>query len=300
MNIAIVGGAGFIGRHTAYELTEHGHNVTIFDKAEGVDALNMDKLYYAFKRSMPFDAVYMFAAVSDSKENLTDIQHAVNTNIMCLTNTLKVCESLKIPRIIFSSTVWVYSVSQFEYTTEETILPITESDHIYTTCKLACESIVRNYCAVREIDYTILRYGIAYGPDCHPDTILSKFITNALTDKELVITGNGDTFRNFLYVTDHARGNRLALKDTARNQIINLEGLEKITLREVATRVQELHSKDTIINFTNERHGDYKGKHVSNSKAKLLLNWEPKVLFKEGSKQLYEHIKKNINSSAAC
>tara|TARA_A100001515_G_scaffold19529_2_gene14412 strand:- start:8028 stop:8933 length:906 start_codon:yes stop_codon:yes gene_type:complete len=300
MKIAIVGGSGFIGRHTAQELREHGHDVTIFDKVEGVDALDMDKLYYAFKRSLPFDAVYMFAAISDSKENLTDIQYAVHTNIMCLTNTLKVCECFNIPRIIFSSTVWVYSVSQSEYNTEENMLPITESDHIYTTCKLACESIVKNYCAVRDIDYTILRYGIAYGPDCHPDMILSKFITNALNGKKLIITGNGDTFRNFLYVTDHARGNRLALDDAARNQIINLEGPEKVTLKEVAARVKELHSKDTTIIFTSERHGDYKGKHVSNSKAKSLLDWEPKVSFKEGSKQLYEYIKKNINSSAAC
>ena len=300
MNIAIIGGAGFIGKHTAQELIEHNHNVTVFDKVNGTDALDLDKLYYAFKRHAPFDAVYMFAAISDSKENLTDIQHAVNTNIMCLTNALKVCEHLKIPRIIFSSTVWVYSVSQFEYTTEDTKLSITESDHIYTTCKLACESIVKNYCAVRKIDYTILRYGIAYGPGCHPDMILSKFITNALEDKDLIITGVGDTFRNFLYVTDHARGNRLALSDKAKNEIINLEGPEKIALIDVANRVKQLHNKDIKVIHTQERHGDYKGKHVSNSKAKQLLKWEPKIDFKTGSKLLYEYKKENFNSSSSC
>ena len=309
MNIAIVGGSGFIGRHTANELIRHGHTVTIFDKVEPcftedyekVDALNLKELDSAFRRHSSFDAVYMFAAISDSKENHTDIQHAVNTNIMCLTNTLKICEDQKIPRIIFSSTVWVYSVvTDRDYVCEEENLPISSSDHIYTTCKLACESIVKNYCSVRGIDYTILRYGIAYGPGCHPDTILSRFITNALNNKPLIITGSGDTYRNFLYVDDHARGNRLALCNEAKNKIINLEGPEEITLTMVAERVKELHYKDVKIEYTNERHGDYKGKHVSNRRSKSLLDWSPTVNFTTGSKKLYDYIKENISSCAAC
>ena len=308
MNIAIVGGSGFIGRHTARELIEHGHTVSIFDLKENkdffksselknitfkkVNALKLEKLYSVFRQQKSFDAVYMFAAISDSKENHKCIQHAVQTNIMTLTNTLKVCEDLKIPRIIFSSTVWVYSVTEGrEYVSENEDLPINNSDHIYTTCKLACESIVKNYCTVRDIDYTILRYGIAYGPDCHPDTVLSKFITNAIENKPLVITGSGETYRNFLYVTDHARGNRLALSEKAKNETINLEGPEKITLLEVANRVKELHSSSVEIKRTHERHGDYRGKHVSNQKSKSLLKWEPLIDFKTGSKLLYEYKK---------
>lgn len=324
MKIAIVGGSGFIGRHTTRELIRHGHKVTIFDKVDPfsnnffwpndslsvrfqeVDALNLQELDYAFRRTSTnyynsFDAVYMFAAISDSKENHIDIQHAINTNIMCLTNTLKVCEDLKIPRIIFSSTVWVYSVSKDrDYVSEDEDLPITNSDHIYTTCKLACESIVKNYCSVRDIDYTILRYGIAYGPGCHPDTILSKFITNAINGVPLTITGTGDTYRNFLFVEDHARGNRLALCDEAKNRVINLEGPEEITLDMVAKRVKELHDKDVDIIYTSERHGDYRGKHVSNNKSLSLLGWAPTIDFKTGSKKLYEHIKNITSNCTAC
>ena len=318
MNIALVGGSGFIGRHTARELIKHGHKIFIFDLVVSKDfftedelksitfmrcnALDCKELYGCFNwNSKSYDAVYMFAAISDSKENHNDIQHAVNTNIMCLTNTLKVCEDLKIPRIIFSSTVWVYSVvKDRDYVSENQDLPITNSDHIYTTCKLACESIVKTYCSVRDIDYTILRYGIAYGPGCHPDTILSKFISNALNNIPLTITGSGDTYRNFLYVSDHARGNVLALSDKAKNEVINLEGPEEVTLLEVANRVKQLHNKDIKVLRTHERHGDYKGKHVSNSKSKTLLNWEPYIDFKTGSQLLYEYKKQNFNSSTSC
>jgi UDP-glucose 4-epimerase len=298
-NIAIVGGNGFIGTHTAEELAEHGHSVVIIDKKickdknSKIDYIQTDALdYNSLVKSLSykkFDVVYMFAAISDSKENHTDIKYAVNTNIMTLTNTLDAMGELKIPRIIFSSTVWIYSVCYNTQVDEYENLSISNSDHIYTTCKLTCEAIIRNYHKVKNIDFTILRYGIAYGPGCHPDTVMLKFINNAINNKPLVVTGDGNIYRNFLYVTDHARGNRLALSGKAKNRIINLEGPQAISIKNVAERVEELHGNKVEIIYTDERLGDYKGKMVSNSKAKTLLNWEPKVNFFEGSKKLYNY-----------
>jgi UDP-glucose 4-epimerase len=297
MNIAIVGGAGFIGRHTTRELISHGHTVTILDnnlsncydffsktEIKSLQLIFCDALDYRMLKSMlsygrnEFDAVYMLAAISDSKENLADIPHAVSTNIMCLTNTLEAANNLKIPRIIFSSTVWVYSISPDTQVNEGSPLHMNSSDHVYTTCKVACEALVRNFCAVKDIDYTILRYGIAYGPGCHPDTVMSRFLN----------------------VNDHAKGNYLALCDGAKNETINLEGPEKITLTEVAERVKELHSGDATIEYTGQRYGDYKGKVVDNKKAAAILGWKPTIDFETGSKTLYEYIKKDINNSAAC
>lgn len=298
-NVAIIGGNGFIGTNTAIELVDHGYSVVIIDKKrcankdQRIEYIQTDALDYkslinslSYKK---FDAVYMFAAISDSKENHTDIKYAVNTNIMTLTNTLDAMYELKIPRIIFSSTVWVYSVCDAIEVSEDDNLSISNSDHIYTTCKLTCEAIIRNYQKVKGIDFTILRYGIAYGPGCHPDTVMLKFINNAINNKQLVVTGDGNIYRNFLYVTDHARGNRLALSDKAKNQIINLEGPQAISIRNVAERVEELHGNKVEIIYTDERLGDYKGKIVDNSKAKKLLKWEPKVNFLEGSKKLYNY-----------
>ncbi len=308
MNIAIIGGSGFIGTYTTRELISYDHNVTIIDtnipdsiftdkEMESINRIKCNALNFSnLKASLSdksIDAVYMLAAISDSKENHNDIQHAVNTNIMCLTNTLKAMEELNIPRIIFSSTVWVYSVCKNDVVDEMSDLSISDSDHIYTTCKLTCESIIKNYCSVRNIDYTILRYGIAYGPGCHPDTVLSKFINNALTGVPLTITGNGLTYRNFLYVTDHARGNRLALSDKAKNQIINLDGPDKITLFDVVNRVTELSDKsyNVTVNHMDRRKGDYNGKTVNNNKSKEILNWIPSVDFLTGSENLYNFIK---------
>lgn len=299
MNIAIVGGSGFIGTHTTVELIKHGHDVTVIDLVSPsshqhvhyvqADVTDYNQTLHAL--SGGFDVVYMFAAISDSAENLREPLDAVNKNILSLTNVLHAMHKLSINKIIFSSTVWVYSVTETIHVDETTPLPINSSEHIYTTCKLTCESLIRNYTDMYGIDHVILRYGIAYGPGCHPDTILSRFITNALNNKPLTITGNGEIYRNFLYVHDHARGNRLALNTNCNNQTINLEGPEKITLTHVASTVERLHDDPVEIVYTNQRAGDYQGKVVCNNKSKEMMGWTPTVLFETGAKNLYEHIK---------
>lgn len=304
MRIALVGGAGFIGTHTACELREHGHDVVVIDitcvdqpDMIRADACDYTQIVSALDNN--FDCVYMFAAISDSAENVQTPLLAVNRNILALANVLQSMHVLKIPKIIFSSTVWVYSVCDIVDVNEETPLPITSSDHIYTTTKLTGEALIRNYSDIYGYKYTILRYGIAYGPGCHPDTVMSKFITNALNNKPLSITGDGSIYRNFLNVRDHARGNRLALSAVCDNHVINLEGPEQITITRVANTVRELHG-DVNIEYTSKRSGDYVGKNVCNNKAYRLLNWQPTVMFDSGIKTLYDYIKeKSVNSSTS-
>lgn len=295
--IAIVGGSGFIGTRTSIELILNKHDVTVLDlvpsrvplvKSRIVDATDYTQLHAALDDD--YDYVYMFAAVSDSNENIKSPLYSINQNIVGLANVLQAVRTLEIGRIIFSSTVWVYSVVDQQYVDEDTPLIITNSDHLYTTSKITCETLIRNYHASYGTNYTILRYGIAYGPSCHPDTILSKFMTNALNNKPLVITGNGTISRNFLNVADHAKGNVAALHLNAENETINLEGPEKITLARVADRVKQLHG-DVDVVYTDQRPGDYTGKVVSSKKADRLLSWRPSVDFMTGSDEMYRHLR---------
>ena len=295
--VAIVGGAGFIGTRTSIELMLNKHDVTVMDLVPSnvplvrsiiVDATDFTELYDALNDG--YDYVYMFAAVSDSNENIKSPLYSINQNIVGLSNVLQAVRLLKIGRIIFSSTVWVYSVTDQQRVDEDTSLIMTNSDHLYTTSKITCETLIRNFHVSYGINYTILRYGIAYGPGCHPDTILSKFMTNALNNKPLMITGNGSISRNFLNVTDHAKGNLAAMQLAAENETINLEGPEKITLARVADRVKQLHG-DVDIVYTDQRPGDYTGKIVSGEKAARLLNWQPTVNFTAGTDEMYNHLK---------
>ena len=302
-NIAIVGGSGFIGTHTASLFSNNGYNVTIIDLKESIllekynnppnfykcDATTLTELKKVFKKNN-FDYVFMLAAISNSEENLISIPNSVNQNILSLTNVLECVKEFKIKRIIFSSTVWVYSVSSSTNVNEATLLPINKSNHIYTTMKLTCENIIINYNKFFDVNYTILRYGVAYGPGCNPETILSTFINNTLNKKLCIVTGNGSIYRNFLYVTDHANANYKAINDKAKNKIINVDGNEAISLNLVVETIKNLHGSIKV-KYTDKRAGDYKGKIVSNNRAKKLLNWSPEVNFRTGSRFLYEYLK---------
>lgn len=298
--IAIIGGAGFIGSHTAKHLVSLGHDVTIIDiKCKPIenteyifgDARDYTSIMYALG-TKKFDHVYMLAAISDSEENTRNPLCAVNTNVMALTNVLEAMSNLKLPHIVFSSTVWVYSTSTEINVDETTDLNINRSEHIYTTSKITCESIIKNYCAIRDIKYTILRYGIAYGPDCHPEAVIYKFLNRALTDQPLSIIGSGHAYRNFLNVEDHAAGNAAVLTPSAENQIFNLEGPEQISIRGVADRIKYLLKdiKDVSITYTEDRHGDYTGKIVSNKKSQDILGWSPKITFDIGTSKMCDYM----------
>lgn len=310
MRICIVGGCGFIGTHTVDELIKHGHDVVVIDvqhqsklkltnttRAEYRygSVTDYQSLLNAMSDESGFDAVLMLAAISDSSQNLRTPSLAIDINIKGVVNVLEAMSVLNIPRIIFSSTVWVYSVAPQECVDEDTDLCITSSDHIYTTCKLTCEAIIRNYSVMKNIKYTILRYGIAYGPECHPMTVIASFIKKSLNGEDLTITGNGSIYRNFLYVTDHARGNRLAIESTdCDNTIVNLEGPEKVTLNRVAECVQQLSNSNIAIQYTDKRIGDYVGKIVDSSRAKKLINWEPQVSFNTGIENTYNYYNTQI------
>jgi nucleoside-diphosphate-sugar epimerase len=108
----------------------------------------------------------------------------------------------------------------------------------------------------------------------------------------LVICGTGDVSRNFLYVTDHAKANVLALSDAAKNEVFNIEGSETITVSQVANKAKELANKNVEIQYTPARTGEFNGKNVSTEKAKKILNWQPTISFSQGIKMHYDWLSK--------
>jgi len=296
-NVAIVGGSGFIGTSTAKQLLANGHKVIIIDiqppsvaeaKYIYADVRNYESILCALGK-YDIDSVFMLAAIHTHEENIKIPRCAANTNIIGLMNVLDAMDCLGISHIIFSSSVWVYSTCDVHSVDEDTSLLIQNSKHIYTTTKISSESLILNYHQMKGLDYTILRYGIAYGINSHPSAVFYKFLSDAIKTKSLTIVGDGSNSRRFLYVDDHGMGNCMALERSARNQIINLDGCEDISVLDVAQRVQELLSIDLNIVHINERGGDYTGKNVCCAKAEKLLGWKPKTDFITGTRKIYEN-----------
>jgi UDP-glucose 4-epimerase len=296
--IGVIGGSGFIGSHLVDKLVEHGYEVTVFDimkpHRNDVRHIHMDITSLTSTTvalTGEYDAIYLLAAVANVNDVYKIPVESTLVNVIGVANVLEAARRNEIPRVIVASTTWVYGMASRKEVDENTPLHIQKADHIYTSSKVAAELLCHSYQKLYGQDFTILRYGIPYGPRARRGTVIELFVRRALKGEPLFIFGDGSQYRNFIYVEDLAEGNVAALKEIAKNQVYNLEGIRPITVKEVAETVKKL-IKDVKIEYKEARPGDFAGKIVLSNKAKKDLGWEPKIDFEEGLRRYIEWYKK--------
>jgi UDP-glucose 4-epimerase len=286
MKVLVTGGSGFIGSHVVDKLKDKGVDVRIYDGIlsnyrKDVEfyqgsILDMTSLGFAL---CGVDAIYHLAAIADVKDVYNDPYYSESINVRGTINVLEAARKAGIKRIVYGSTTWVYSEAEGVNVDETT--PLHAPTHLYTATKLTGEYYCKSYSKLYGMDVTILRYGIPYGPRARDGAVVPIFVKKALNGEPLTIAGDGSQFRKFVYVEDLAEGNVLALKPIAKNKIYNLDGREKVTIKQIAETIKKVIG-DVKIEFTPARPGDFSGKEVSSELAKKELAWEPKVSFEEG------------------
>ena len=226
------------------------------------------------------DVVFHLGAIADVKDVFREPHYSEAINVRGTINVLEAARlNGNVKRIIYGSTTWVYSEAEEQNVDENT--PLHSPSHLYTATKLAGEYYCRSYSKLYGIDVTILRYGIPYGPRARDGAVIPIFVRKAALGEPLTIAGDGSQFRKFVYVEDLAEGNVLALQSIAKNKTYNLDGIEKITIKEIAETVQKIIG-DVKIEYIPARPGDFSGKEISSEKAKSELDWEPRIKFEEG------------------
>jgi nucleoside-diphosphate-sugar epimerase len=159
---------------------------------------------------------------------------------------------------------------------------------LFGASKVAAELLVQSSHELYDLQFTILRYGIPYGPRGREGTVIRSFVAKALRGEPLTIHGDGNQTRNFIYVEDLAAGNLAALQDAARNRIYNLGGARQLTIREVASTVAEMVG-NVEVRFTDARNGDHRtGLEVTNERAARDLGWKPEIVIREGLSRYIE------------
>ena len=288
MRVLVTGGSGFIGSHVVDKLCEHGVSPRIFDllrsphhKAGEIDTfvgslMDTEALRLAMAGC---HAVIHLAAVADVKDVHNEPSYAENINTRGTLNVLEAARKAGVERVIYGSTTWVYSDCAEGEVDEDTV--IAAPSHLYTATKLAGETYCRAYSELYGIEYTILRFGIPYGPRARDGAVVPIFINKALTKLPLTIAGDGSQFRKFVYVEDLAEGIVRGLKPVAKNRIYNLDGSEKVTILQIAETVRDAVGDVEIIH-TEARSGDFSGKEVSSDRAEKELGWTASTSFSEG------------------
>ena len=298
MVVLVTGGSGFIGGHVVDKLVEKGYDVRVFDQIKPLredvewfrgDLLNQNDILLACK---DVEAAYHLAAVADVGVAVSNTYICININEIGTVNLLKACTSREVERIILASTTWVYGRAE-GVVDEESPIPLPE--HIYTKTKIGQEQLVYAWNKHFGLPYTILRYGIPYGPRMRSNMVIAIFVRKAMKNEPITIFGDGNQGRCFIYVEDLAEGNVAALKHEGENQIFNLAGSEFITINTIMENLTRVFG---AINVSSEppRPNDFRGVTVSIERAKNILGWTPKVPFRLGLKKYYESVNKSIES----
>ncbi len=315
-NILVTGGSGFIGSHIVEALKKENHNVFNVDKIKintstnykNIDINDTQKLKNYIKENK-INYVFHIAAIANARKSLENVNETVVTNIGGTTSVLNACANSNVKKIILASTVWVYNavdknngkkINNTIYLDESCPIQPECGGHFYTTSKLVSEFLCQDFKKLKGLNFTILRYGIPYGPRMWEGLVLRAFTENALSGNPLTIIGNGSAKRRFVHINDLAKAHILSLSEKADNQIYNLEGNEDTTIKELAEIVSN-NINNVKIEYKNDssRIGELSTDNIiiSNSKIKNELGWEPKVNIKDGAKDYINWYINNKNNN---
>jgi UDP-glucose 4-epimerase len=302
MRVLVTGGGGFIGSHVVDRLIERGITPRIFDLSASpyhsplevetftgsiTDPANLDLAM------RDCDAVIHLAAVADVAHVHADPVLAEEVNTRGTLNVLEAACRTEVDRVVYGSTTWVYSDCAEQAVDEET--PIPAPRHLYTATKLAGETYCAGYAELFELESTVLRFGIPYGPRARAAGVVAKFTDLALEGKALTIAGDGSQCRSFIYVEDLAAGIVDALAPEAANRTYNLSGDEVVTILEIAETVQEMTGGCEIVH-TPPRPGDFPGKEISNERALKEIGWKAETSFREGVRKYVEWVRSSTRA----
>ena len=304
MAILVLGGAGYIGSHTVYELVDYGEEVVIVDNLETghVEAVHPKaKFYQGDIRNRAFidrvfeenkiDAVIHFAANSLVGESMTNPLKYYDNNLCGTKVLLDSMVAHRIDKIVFSSTAATYG--------EPENIPILETDmtcptNCYGETKLSMEKMFKWTGRAHGLRYVSLRYFNACGAhesgrigEAHaPETHLIPLILQVPNGKREAITIYGDDYptpdgtciRDYIHVTDLAMAHIQAvqyLRAGNPSNIFNLGNGVGFSVKEVieAARAVTGHPIPAVIE--GRRAGDPARLIASSEKAREVLGWNP-------------------------
>jgi UDP-glucose 4-epimerase len=228
------------------------------------------------------DVVAHLAAAADVDRVAGDPVAAEELNARGTLNVLEAARGAGLRRVIYASTIWVYSSQAADPWLEDAALPL--PGHLYTATKLAGEMYCRAYGELFGQEYTVLRFGIPFGPRARAEGVIPTFVSRALAGEPLTLAGGGEQSRRFVYVEDLAEGVVCALRPVAANRTYNLVGSEDVRIRDIAGAVKEIVG-DVELEESPGRRGDFGGAVVSGERAHEELGWRPRTSFQEGMRR---------------
>jgi len=297
--ILVTGGAGFIGSEFVRQAVKKNYNLVIVDKltysgdlARIKDVVKKIKFYKAdicdrpklnsiFKKELP-DTVIHFAAETHVDRSIQDAGPFIKTNVIGTQNLIDLARAFKIKKFIHISTDEIYGESRTGYFKESD--PV-KAKNPYSSTKASGELLIQAAMHTYQFPAIVIRPANNYGPWQYPEKLIPVIILKASNNKRVPVYGKGAQIREWLHVSDCARGIDTILRKGRIGEVYNIGSYyEQTNLKTVKMILKSLGKSEELIEFIKDRPGhDFR---YSVDCAKLRkLGWKARIDFPPGLRQ---------------
>lgn len=311
MSILVTGGAGFIGSHLIDKLLKEGYSVVCLDnfdpyydsrlkrkniqhnldkenfKLVEADVRDKKAIERIFKENDIKKVVHLAAKVGVAPSIMEPALY-MDVNVRGTLNLLELCKEFKVENFIFGSSSSVYgSTRKVPFSEDDLPRPISP----YGASKRSCELLCHVYSSLYGIPITCLRFFTVYGPRQRPDMAIHKFTKLIDEGKEVEMYGNGTSKRDYTYIGDVIGGALSSLDQKFDFEKVNLGSSQTVELRRLISLIETELGKKARIKQLPNRPGDVFITHANISKARKLLDYDPRVSIEEGIRAFVEWYK---------
>ena len=313
MRILVTGGAGFVGSHLCDALLAQGHQVVCVDNLLTGSRRNLAHLenearfeFVEQDVTIPFDAGkvdFVFHLASPASP-VDYMEHGIET---LKAGSLGTFHSLDVARkygarYLLASTSECYG-DPLEHPQKETYwghVNPTGPRSVYDESKRFAESATMAYLRYYRVDTRIVRIFNTYGPrlQLNDGRVISNFMRQALRGEPLTVYGDGSQTRSFCYVSDEVEGIlKLAWSDV--HEPVNIGNPTEFTMTECARLVLKVTQSRSTVTFEPLPQDDPKQRRPDITRARTLLDWEPKVDLETGLRLSMSYFRSAVEAEGA-
>lgn len=295
--ILVTGGAGFLGSHLCERLLAGGHEVLCVDNfftgarrniAHLLDDRKFELLLHDVTSPLyvEVDEIYNLACAASPIHYQFDPVQTTKTSVVGVINMLGLAKRTK-AKMLQASTSEVYGDPRVHPQPEEywgNVNPIGVRS-CYDEGKRCAETLVFDYIRQHNLSAKVMRIFNTYGPRMHPNDgrVVSNFIVQALSGKDITLYGDGRQTRSFCYVDDLIEATiRMMATDRETTGPVNIGNPKEFTIRQLGELVVALTGSKSKLVFQPLPADDPRQRQPDIGKARDLLQWEPTVELRDG------------------
>ncbi|MBK7058907.1 MAG: SDR family oxidoreductase [Leptospiraceae bacterium] len=306
--ILITGGAGFIGSHLCEKLLKEGNEVLSVDnyftgRKKNIQHLLKNPNFEMIRHDIvnefraEVDQIYNFACPASPVHYQYNAISTIKTNVLGMMNMLGLAKKVR-ARILQASTSEVYG-NPLEHPQKETYWGNVNTIGIrscYDEGKRISETLCFDYHRQHKVDIRVIRIFNTYGPRmlANDGRVVSNFIVQALSGKDITIYGDGSQTRSFCFVDDLVNGIVAMMNQDSFSGPVNLGNSDEFTVKELAELVIKLTKSKSKIIYNPLPQDDPARRRPDLSLAKEKLGYKFTVPLVEGLKRTIKYFQGEI------